>query len=81
MHRAARNIVLRCPSIYLTLADVSIAFGDNGILEGSLGELQTILLAQNRVPPGNINDWGNTLFGQLFFRHADLIIIYWIAEI
>jgi len=42
MHRAAMNIVQRCPFVQLTLADLSIDFADNVRPEGSIEEHHTI---------------------------------------
>jgi hypothetical protein len=70
MHRAAMNIVLRCPSIKLTLADLSIDFSDNGGLEGSLEERRTVFLSAKYRAGCHyiliISDRGTSLFVNFF---------------
>jgi hypothetical protein len=78
MHRAAMNIVLRCPFILLTLADVSIDFSDNGGLEGPLEERRTIFERKIWCRLSLHSDYqrqGTNIIGQFFlFRHVDLLI-------
>jgi len=76
MHRAAGNIVLRCPSIQLTLADLSVDFGDNGRLEESFEKGRTNFWAQN-LEPAVITFWlsapGHQDYGSVFSFQTDML--------